>query len=252
MSIATRLAPLVFKPYYSLTSRFASDDFVFLNMSYEENPPMGLPLDPADEPNRYFINFYHAVATQNGDLAGKRVLEVSCGQGGGASYLTRTFRPDAYAGLDRNRAGIEFCRRRHQLPGLGFVHGDAQRLPFPDQSFDAVINIEASTHYPDFPRFLAEVARVLTPGGRFLYADVRPAEQIPAWEADLAACPLRIVSWRDISDDVARGMEHNAQLKAHNMRYLPAPIAKRYVANACQSLRSEAGSYRMYCLARHT
>jgi ubiquinone/menaquinone biosynthesis C-methylase UbiE len=55
---------------------------------------------------------------------------------------------------------------------MDFVHGDAQSLPFADESFDVVINIEASHGYPDFPRFLAEVARVLRPGGRFLYADV--------------------------------------------------------------------------------
>lgn len=41
-----------------------------------------------------------------------------------------------------------------------------------DESFDAVINVEAAHGYPDFPRFLAEVAPVLRPGGRFLYADM--------------------------------------------------------------------------------
>ena len=43
------------------------------------------------------------------------------------------------------------------------MHGDAESLPFADRSFDAVINVEASHAYPHFPRFLAEVARVLRP-----------------------------------------------------------------------------------------
>jgi ubiquinone/menaquinone biosynthesis C-methylase UbiE len=45
------------------------------------------------------------------------------------------------------------------------VQGDAQNLPFPDQSFDAVINVEASHIYPEFERFVGEVARVLPPEG---------------------------------------------------------------------------------------
>ena len=52
--------------------------------------------------------------------------------------------------------------------GLDFVVGDAGRLPFSAAAFDAVINIEASHGYPAFPRFLAEVARVLRPGGPLL------------------------------------------------------------------------------------
>ncbi len=83
--------------------------------------------------------------------------EVSCGHGGGASYLTRTLRPASYTGLDLNEAGIAFCRTRHHVPGLDFVQGDAENLPFDAQSFDAVINIEAAHLYPQFRRFLAEV-----------------------------------------------------------------------------------------------
>ena len=86
----------------------------------------------------------------------------------------RTLHPASYTGLDLNAAGIDFCRKRHNLPGLDFVRGDAEDLPFADQSFDAVINVESSHCYPRFPRFLAEVARVLRPGGHFLYADLRP------------------------------------------------------------------------------
>ena len=88
-------------------------------------------------------------------------------------YLTRTFQPKSYTALDLNPAGISFCQQRHRVDGLTFVQGDAEHLPFEADTFDAVINVEASHCYPDFPRFLAEVARVLRPGGHFLYADFR-------------------------------------------------------------------------------
>jgi ubiquinone/menaquinone biosynthesis C-methylase UbiE len=45
------------------------------------------------------------------------------------------------------------------------VHGDAENLPFPQVSFDAVINVESAHCYGSIERFLAEVHRVLRPGG---------------------------------------------------------------------------------------
>ena len=154
--------PFVFRLIFTsfATTRFASqtrllggDDWLFFNYGYEEDPPMGIPLDAADEPHRYFIQLYHRTATQV-DLSGKRVLECSCGHGGGASYLVRTQHPASYTGLDLNPAGIEFAKNRHHLPNLDFVEGNAQALPFADESFDALVNVEASHLYPDFPKFL--------------------------------------------------------------------------------------------------
>ena len=191
-------------PY--MTRKLKDDDLVFINYGYEEEPSMDLPLSAADEPNRYFINLYHVTAHQTG-IGGKQVLEVGCGHGGGASYLMRTFQPASYTGLDLNAAGIEYCRKKHDLPGLEFTAGDAEELPFEDDSFDVLINIESACLYPRFPRFLSEVNRVLRPGGHFLYADHRAAHKIPAWEADLSHAPLRMVSEKVINTEVARGIE---------------------------------------------
>jgi SAM-dependent methyltransferase len=195
--------------YPFLTRRLRAEDVVFLNYAYETDPPMGIPLGATDEADRASIQLYHHVGSLAG-LRGKVVLEVSCGHGGGASYLTRTLAPAQYTGLDLNPAGIAFCRQRHQLAGLDFVQGDAQHLPFADASFEVLINVEASHCYPDFPRFLAEVARVLRPGGHFLYADFRFHDSIPAWQQALAECPLELQQSQDIGAGVIRGMEHNS------------------------------------------
>jgi ubiquinone/menaquinone biosynthesis C-methylase UbiE len=243
--------------YPFLTRRLSSDDVVFLNLGYEEDPPMGLPLAASDEPNRFWIQLYHRTATQ-ADLNGKEVLEVSCGHGGGASYLVRTLRPASYTGLDFNRDGIAFCRNRHDLPGLHFVHGDAESLPFADQSFDAVMNVEASHAYPRFPRFLAEVARVLRPGGHFLYADLRVREEFSAWEAALADAPLRLLSDRAINAEVLCGMDKNGQRSLDLIRrHLPAvlrPFGRLFagVPGSRMYRDTQRGeiSYRMYCFTK--
>jgi ubiquinone/menaquinone biosynthesis C-methylase UbiE len=195
--------------YPFLTRRLRGEEVLFLNYAFEANPPLPLPLEPADEPNRACIQLYQHVATQV-ELAGKKVLEISCGHGGGASYLTRTRGPAHYTGVDLNRTGIAFCRKRHRSEHLDFLEGDAQNLMFAAHTFDAVINVEASHCYSDFPGFLAEVSRVLRPGGHFLYADFRFRDGIADWEKALAAAPLQMMQSRVINAEVLRGMERNS------------------------------------------
>ncbi len=258
--------PLVFHLLFTsfVTKRFASqtrllggDDWLFFNYGYEETPPLGIALDDFDEPHRFFVQLYHRTAAQV-DLSDKRVLEASCGHGGGASYLTRTCKPASYTGLDLNPAGIEFCQHRHRLPGLDFVHGDAQNLPFADQSFDAVLNVEASHLYPDFSRFLAEVARVLRPGGHFLYADFRRRRDIAEWEAALANGPMRMLSHAVIDAEVLRGNEKNRPRKQDLISRHGAAMSRgltRYASDMTDwafngALQSGEFTYRVYCLVK--
>ncbi|VBA40632.1 Phthiotriol/phenolphthiotriol dimycocerosates methyltransferase [Mycobacterium attenuatum] len=259
MGLATRLVSTpawrVFaKYYYPFITRHGADDVALLNLGYEEDPPMAIPLSEIDEPHRYCIQLYHRTATQ-ADIAGKKVLEVSCGHGGGASYLMRTLHPAAYTGLDLNPAGIEVCRKTHQLPGLDFVQGDAGNLPFPDNSFDAVVNIEASHCYPSVPRFLAEVARVLRPGGHLLYADVRHGDHVAQWESELADAPLRMLSKEIINEQVVRGLEKSLPRSQHMFTRRTPAMLRGLVRDAvaasnarlCRGLQNGESSYRMYC-----
>jgi ubiquinone/menaquinone biosynthesis C-methylase UbiE len=264
MSILERLLSigpvrkLLWRVWYPfLSSRLRGEEALFLNYAFETAPPGGLVLEPADEPNRACIQLYHHVATQV-DLAGKAVLEVSCGHGGGASWLSRTLHPASYVGLDLNPTGISQCQTRHHVPGLSFTQGDAQRLPFADASFDAVINVEASHCYPDFPGFLKEVARVLRPGGHFLYADFRFSDGFADWDAAIAHASLKVVQTRDIRDEVLRGMETNAArsesliktclpsfLHALGRDFAGLPGSRVY-----EALKSRELSYRSWCFSK--
>jgi ubiquinone/menaquinone biosynthesis C-methylase UbiE len=256
---STPIYKKVFRHWYSFMTRRLGqqEDVVFLNWGYEQDPPMGLPLDESDESNRYSIQLYHRVATQV-DLSGKKVLEVSCGHGGGASYLVRTLQPASYTGLDFNAAGIDFCRKRHNLPGLDFVHGDAEKLPFGDESFDAVLNIEASHIYPRFERFLGEVTRVLRPGGHLLYADFRNRDGFGAWEAALAESGMRQTCEKVVNEQVLRGLQKNSPRSNELINRCLPPFMRRFgrefaVVDGSWFYRDlERGEieYRAYCLAK--
>lgn len=264
MSILERLfsiAPIrkaIWRLWYPfLTRRLRGEEVLFLNYAFETTPPVGLALDAKDEPNRACIQLYHHVASQV-DLRGKQVLEVSCGHGGGASWITRTMQPTCYKALDLNPTGIRFCQQRHRVPGLQFVQGDAQKLPFPDQALDAVVNVEASHCYPDFPGFLAEVARVLRPGGHFLYADFRFRADMAEWESAIAKAPLGIVQTRNIRDEVLRGMDFNAarsealicQRLPRFLHSLGRDFAGLPGSSVYEALKSGALSYRSWCFQK--
>ncbi|HEX2853205.1 MAG TPA: class I SAM-dependent methyltransferase [Opitutaceae bacterium] len=251
---SARLRKALWKFWYPfLTRRLRADDVLLLNYAFEEEPPLAIPLDASDEPNRPCLQLYHHVVSQT-DLRGKDVLEVSCGHGGGASYVMRRFQPRRYTGLDLNPEGIAFCRQRHRIEGLDFVQGDAETLPFANESFDAVVNVEASHCYPSLPRFLSEVSRVLRPGGHLLYADFRFASGVAEWEQDLATSPLVHRKTQKINAEVLRGLDLNsARSLGLITRHLPsflhslgrdfAGVRGSRVYNA---LQSDALSYRSY------
>jgi SAM-dependent methyltransferase len=231
---------------------------LFLNYAYEEEPPMSIALTPDEEPNRACIQLYHHVATQ-APLSGKHVLEVSCGHGGGAAWIARTLQPERYTALDLNPVGIHFCRQRHRVDGLEFVRGDAENLPFAPATFDAVINVEASHCYPHFPRFLAEVARVLRPGGHFLYADFRWRDGVKEWEQALAGAPLQIQKSRGINAEVLRGMKINSprseELIARHLPKFLHGLGRDFAGTRdslmYRGLTTGEVSYRSYCLVKN-
>lgn len=208
----------------------------FLNYGYAG--PDQPDLERADEPDRIYIQLYHRVIGA-ADLAGRDVLEVSCGRGGGAGYVSRYFRPRHYCGLDRSAGAVEFCKRQHGSRALRFICGDAQHLPFSANAFDAVINVEASHDYRDLPAFLGEVRRVLRPGGRFFYTDFRKRPDCSAWRGVLERCGLDIECEEDITAGVVKGLELNSE---HN-RSLVHRLSPRLLRSAFLQFAGVQGSY---------
>jgi SAM-dependent methyltransferase len=98
------------------------------------------------------------------DLRGLRLLDVA---GGDGYWAARARRRGARAvALDISLAKLRRGRELTAAPGL--VRGDALDLPFADASFDRVMSVCAIEHFDDGPRALAEMARVLAPGGELV------------------------------------------------------------------------------------
>ena len=186
---------------------YEEDWFTFMNMGYQpvDDSRAHADLSAQDARWRYAVQLYDHVAS-GAPLAGAAVAEVGCGRGGGASFVTRIHKPASYVGLDYSPANVAFCKRRHAVPGLSFLWGDAENLPFVDASLDAVINIESAHCYPDVGRFFAEVRRVLCPGGYLLFADEWWSDDLAVLQGHLERSGLELVRTEDITDEIIRAL----------------------------------------------
>jgi SAM-dependent methyltransferase len=103
------------------------------------------------------------------DLAGMDAVELGCGTGYVSAWLAkRGARP---VGIDNSPAQLETARRFQREFGIEFpLHlGDAERTPFPDESFDFAISEYGAAIWCDPYRWIPEAARILRPGGRLSF-----------------------------------------------------------------------------------
>lgn len=98
---------------------------------------------------------------------GGTALDVGSGPGNVTASLARAAGPDGLAlGVDISEAMLARAVRNEAGPQVGFIRADAQRLPLRDGTVDAVVSIAVLQLIPDPAAALAEMARVLRPGGR--------------------------------------------------------------------------------------
>ena len=237
-SFTPRVMKAIWRGFYGLASRRGHADL--MNYGY------AVPGDgPSADPDHFGRRLYAHVACA-AELAGRDVLEVGCGRGGGAAFVLEQFHPRSVTGLDLSKAAIARCRAEHAAPGLTFVAGDAERLPFAAGAFDAVLSVESSHCYPDVPRFLAEAARVLRPGGVLLIADFRHTvlpegaedalvrqEDVACLRAQIAAAGFRVLEEEDVTANVLEALRLDTpNRRARLERGVPRPLRQHALAFA--------------------
>lgn len=174
----------------------------FLNYGYVPNsePQYARVEPPSGDRNLQSIRL---VLETIGDcpLDGKDILDVGCGRGGTISTIKEFFDAGTLVGVDLSPEAIAFCQTRHSGDNVSFIEGDAEDLPLPEHSFDVVVNIESACNYPNIFAFYREAARVLRPGGYFLYADVVAAKSLDS-RFEFLQQFFTIEKFRDITSNV--------------------------------------------------
>ncbi|MGC1239917.1 MAG: class I SAM-dependent methyltransferase [Acidimicrobiales bacterium] len=202
-------AKLLYHLKYNLKHLLLPDDwFTFMNMGFASlDEPIRAPVDTGDVDIWRYSRALYTEAINGDSLEDLDVLEVGCGRGGGALHLSTSHHTRSYTGIDYSAENVSFCTRGRTSPGLWFQRGDAEQLDFPDDSFDAIVNVESAHCYPNFDKFVAEVVRLLRPGGRFYFSDEWWAVDVPNLYARLSDGGLRVLSSRDITPNIIRSLD---------------------------------------------
>lgn len=225
--------------YRHIVGHCVQQDWAFWNYGYAPLDPEAerLELDEADEPNRVGIQLYHHVASTV-NLKDLDVLEVGCGRGGGSYYIKRYLKPRRMIGVDFCEKALAFCNEHYSIEGLSFKAGDAESLPFEDNSFDVVFNVESSHCYGSMDAFLTEVRRVLRKGGYLLFADFREKSRIDMLRQQLCGSGMTLIKKENITDNVLKAMNWENKRK---MAYL-STLSKLWLKTSKQMIGVEGSS----------
>jgi ubiquinone/menaquinone biosynthesis C-methylase UbiE len=220
------LRELFFRKWYWYISKIdRKSEILLMNFGYHD-PGQPINLSGEDEKNRFSIQLYHQLVSRV-DVSGKYICEIGSGRGGGLAYVHKTFNPDSSVGIDLNQRAINFCNTYYRLPGMTFVQGDAQAIPFENETFYTVLNVESSHRYDQFSVFLSEAYRVLKKGGYLLLTDFRYEYDMQALKSDVDASDFEIVHYEVINSQVVNALKaDDARRKDLVQRLTPRLLRK--------------------------
>lgn len=225
-SISPALEEWIWKKWYQkLAGAYKKNDWRFMNYGYAPTDhKSSLTLNSeTDEENRLFIQLYQ-YALSDIDIRGKNLLEVGSGRGGGADYVARYLAPFSIIGVDFAKNAIDLCHQFYQLPNLSFKEGNAEKLPFGNDQFDVVFNIESSHCYSDMKAFVAEVTRVLKPGGIFVWADLRTSKEMEKDDQIFMESPLKLICKHDITPNILLALDQISDRKQEAIEQRVSPF----------------------------
>ncbi|MFH0762961.1 MAG: class I SAM-dependent methyltransferase [Candidatus Omnitrophota bacterium] len=122
---------------------------------------------PEQAPAKFYAQHLKPYEFLRNDSAGKRVLELGCGDGYGSFYLAKI--ASRAVGIDYEEKVILQAKNKYRHPNLSFLCMNATNLGFKDNSFDIICSFQVIEHIPEnkLMLYLSEIKRVLSPGGRF-------------------------------------------------------------------------------------
>ncbi|SEQ62635.1 malonyl-CoA O-methyltransferase [Amphritea atlantica] len=144
----------------------------------------------------------HRLLNQMTSTSADVVMDLGCGTGYFAPLLTEQLRPQQLICLDLAQGMLEYARQTRVTPNTLWLCGDAENLPLADNSVELIFSSLAIQWCEELPALFSEVARVLKPGGHFLFSTLGPDtlfELREAWsEVDQYQHVNRFISFTDL------------------------------------------------------
>ena len=206
--------------YELLAKKVPATDWHFMNYGYAPNESEKLNALPDNFSIQQFpLQMYHFLAAKI-PMEGMKVLEVGSGRGGGAKHIASYFKPAFYTAMDLAQSAVDLASKIHILPNLKFIQGNAESIPIDSNTMDAVVNVESCHAYGSIEKFLAQVKRVLKPGGHLLLVDFRSDNTIEAFKSQLRNSGLELLEEEDITKNVITSIELEDESKTKRIKEL--------------------------------
>ena len=202
---------------------FMNDGYCYLD---ENNMPVDGPLLLSSKwkPWTYQVNLYNVLLEIAGiDLKNQNIelLDIACGQGGGASFYKDYYKFKSVFGVDLNPNHIKHASKRDK--NVTFLNASATNIPITDTKFDIITCLEAETYFEPLDKYCQQVVKLLKKDGYLIHSS--PALSI---NKSIFERYFEIVKIKNIHNNVGMGCAISKQLFKNNSKLREIYINDEY------------------------